>query len=194
MSQRPRRRTQEERSADTQGRLLDATIDCVVELGYAGASTVAICQRAGVSRGAQLHHYPTRAKLVASAIERLFELRNREFRESLGARPDLPKALKRLWKIYTGKTYYAWAELLVAARSDPELRAQLREVDDQFFEQAKATCRQLLGGAAADEARVAAVARLTLSVLDGLALNHTLGGRDAQSRKVLAELGRVLGG
>ena len=185
-------RTQEQRSAETQSRLLEATIDCLVDLGYAGASTTEICARAGVSRGAQLHHYPTKAQLVAAAIERLFEQRHREFRETLARQPDVPSALSALWKIYTGKTFYAWAELLVASRADPELRAHLRRVDDVFFEQAKATCRTLLGGPSVDEERAAGLARLILSVLDGLALNHTLGGRQAVSRAVLAELAGIL--
>ncbi len=187
-------RTQGQRSAETQGKLLDATIDCLVELGYAGASTTAICERAGVSRGAQLHHYPTKAELVAAAIERLFERRHQEFRESLGEHPDAAKSMERLWGIYTGKTFYAWAELLVASRTEPDLRKRLREVDDAFFEQAKQTCRKLLGGRKVSDERAAAIARLTLSVLDGLALNFTLGGREEITRGVLAELGRVMAG
>lgn len=192
MAAHARPRTQEERSAETQGRLLDATIDCLVDLGYAGASTTAICDRAGVSRGAQLHHYPTKAELVSAAIERLFDRRHREFRETLAAQPDLGHALSRLWRTYTGRTYYAWAELLVASRTDPELRARLRKVDDRFFEEAKVTCRRLVGAAGLDDARIAALTRLILSVLDGQAMNHTLGGREEVSRGVLAELGRFL--
>lgn len=192
MATRSPPRTQEQRSAETQGRLLEATIDCLVELGYAGASTTAICARAGVSRGAQLHHYPTKAALVAAAIERLFAERHREFRETLADEPEVPRALAALWRIYTGKTFYAWAELLVASRSDPELRAHLRRVDDAFFDQAQMTCRALLRGGSVEDERVAGLARLVLSVLDGLALNHTLGGREAASQAVLAELGRML--
>ena len=194
MPSRTRRRTQAQRSAATQEGLLDATIACLVELGYAGATTTAICDRAGVSRGAQLHHYPTKAQLVAGAIERLFERRHREFRESLEEAPDLARSLERLWRIYTSDTFYAWAELLVASRTDPALRRRLREVDDKFFEEATITCRRLLGARGADEARVGALARLTLCVLDGLALNHTLGGRGPQARAVLTELGRALAG
>ncbi len=188
------RRTQRERSNSTQGLLLDATIDCIVELGWAGASTTAICERAGVSRGAQLHHYPTKERLVAAAIDRLFEARHHEFRQFLGAQPDLRAAIRALWKIYTGKTFYAWAELLVASRTSPELRAHLREVDDRFFAEAVQTCRTLLGDRGGDDARAAATTRLILSILDGLALNHTLGGRDAISVGVLAELETLLAG
>jgi AcrR family transcriptional regulator len=192
MVRRKRRRTQEERSTATQNLLLDATIGCLVDLGYAGTTTTAVCQRAGVSRGAQLHHYPAKAQLVAAAIERLFERRHTEFRESLEAQPNLGLALERLWEIYTSDTFYAWAELLVASRTDAGLRKRLRKVDDAFFTQAVLTCRQLLGVETGQDARIGGLARLTLCVLDGLALNHTLGGREQQSRDVLAELGRTL--
>ncbi len=187
-----RKRTQEERSSTTQGLLLDATIKCLVQHGYAGATTTAICERAGVSRGAQLHHYPTKAQLVAGAIERLFERRHREFRDSLEAQPEVTEALERLWEIYTSDTYYAWAELLIASRTDAALRKRLRKVDDAFFAQAVLTCRRLLGLETGEDERVGALARLTLCVFDGLALNHTLGGREAQARAVLEQLGLAL--
>jgi AcrR family transcriptional regulator len=71
----PSRAPQQERSRVTQQRLLTATIDCLVEYGWSGATTTVIAERAGVSRGAQLHHYPTRAALVMAAVEHLCELR-----------------------------------------------------------------------------------------------------------------------
>lgn len=181
-------RTQQERSTATQARLLDATISCLVDLGYAGTSTTAICKRAGLSRGAQLHHYPTKAQLVCAAIEHLFMRRHQEFRDSLGAQPNLDSAFSGLWEIYASDTLYAWMELLVASRTDELLRGHLRAVDDRFFAEAMLTCRRLLGMDDGDEERVAALARLILSVFDGLALNHTLGGREEIARNVLSEL------
>ena len=68
-----RRRTQEERSAETRTRLLDAAIECLLKLGYAGTTTTEIATRAKVSRGAQLHHYPTKQELLTAAVEHLFE-------------------------------------------------------------------------------------------------------------------------
>lgn len=195
-----RRRTQAERSAGTRARLLGATIDSLYELGWAGTSTTTICERAGTTRGAMLHHYPTKAALVAGAIEQLFSERHDEFRSYLAAKVgaarratshgarELEPAVAALWRIYTGKTFYAWAELLVAARTDPELRTQLRKVDDRFFAQAVLTCTALLGLEEAPEHEVAALTRLLLSVLDGLALNHALGGRERIAGDVLATL------
>jgi AcrR family transcriptional regulator len=58
------RRTQEERRAATRGALLDATIDCLVEYGYHGVTTSRVAERAGVSRGAQVHYFPTKTDLA----------------------------------------------------------------------------------------------------------------------------------
>jgi len=71
------RRTQAERTASTRARLLDATLECLCDLGYARTTTPEIARRAGLSRGAQLHHFPTKAELVTGAIEHLFARRNR---------------------------------------------------------------------------------------------------------------------
>ena len=54
------RRTQQQRSDETRAALLDATIICLHEVGYAGTSTTLVSERAGVSRGAQTHHFPTK--------------------------------------------------------------------------------------------------------------------------------------
>ena len=64
------RRTQRERSAATQAALLDAAIDCLIAEGYANTTTSRVAARAGLSRGAHLHHFQTRAALVAAAVER----------------------------------------------------------------------------------------------------------------------------
>ena len=63
--------SQEERRAETRAKLLDATIECLLEEGYAGTTTRRVAELAGVSQGAQTHHFPYRVDLVAAAIERL---------------------------------------------------------------------------------------------------------------------------
>ena len=84
---------QEERSAETRRRLLDATVACLFERGYAGTTTTEIASRAGVSRGAQLHHFPKKDELVVSALEHVFELRlARNERRDRGAAVGQPRA------------------------------------------------------------------------------------------------------
>src|SRR5690349_22287634 len=83
------RRSNAERSAATQTRLLDATIECLIERGWAGTSTTEIVRRAGVSRGAQVHHFPTKDDLVLAAVEHLLARRIREFEATFA---DMPAA------------------------------------------------------------------------------------------------------
>src|SRR5580700_10650527 len=82
------RRTQGERSAAMRERLLDAAIDCLYELGYSGTTTIEVAARAGVSRGAQLHHFPTKEHLVTLAVRHVLAKRLEEFRTAFAALPD----------------------------------------------------------------------------------------------------------
>jgi AcrR family transcriptional regulator len=129
---RPRRRTQAERSASTRGRLLDATIECLVARGYAGTTTAEIETCAGVSRGARMHHFPTKAALLAAAVEQLYEGLAEHFARAMaemGTDADrFHTGYRLLWETYTAPVQAAVLELFVAARSDPELRRELVEV------------------------------------------------------------------
>ena len=125
---------QQERSRATQRRLLDATVDCLVEFGWAGTTTTVIAERAGVSRGAQLHHYPTKAALVLAAVAHLAERRGAEIRAEAATLPAQPpqkrvaRVVDLLAAAFTGPLFVAALELWVAARTDPELRDGARAV------------------------------------------------------------------
>ena len=129
-----RRRTQEERSATTRAALLDATIECLVEYGYSNLTTTRVVERAGVSRGAQVHHFPTKAQLVSEAVLHLAGKRMEEFLQTM---PHLPRneekrvsrILDLIWEVHTIPLYEAALELWVAARTDPELRESLAAVE-----------------------------------------------------------------
>jgi len=122
-------RTQQERSAAMRKRLLDATVDSLVRYGYAGTTTTRVTELAGVTRGAQVHHFPTRADLVAAAVRYLAARRAQLAFEKLDAvreAPDpLDAGLDLMWEIHQSPIQYATVELWVAARTDPELREQL---------------------------------------------------------------------
>jgi AcrR family transcriptional regulator len=128
-----RPRTQSERSAETQAALLDATIETLVELGYARTSTTEIARRAGVSRGAQVHHYPTKADLVVAAVERLYARQEAEFARRFAELPagerTMARAVDELWSIFESEVYPAALELVVASRTDPELQVVVHAVN-----------------------------------------------------------------
>ncbi|HEY8073039.1 MAG TPA: TetR/AcrR family transcriptional regulator, partial [Labilithrix sp.] len=148
-----------------------------------------ICKRAGVSRGAQLHHFPTKESLVAAAVDHLVQERMRELGERLASAPpgvlDLQQAAEYLWSIYTGATFYAWLELVVAARTDPELRSVLASVDARVTSRAERLVKKFLLPYVEDAKEVAATTRLILALFDGLATHRILTGDDAAAHRAL---------
>jgi len=170
-----RRRTQEERSAATKTRLLDATLECLAELGYARTTTTEIAERGGVSRGAQLHHFPTKAELVTEAVAYLFERRDEEFRAAFAKLPaDADRgaaAVDILWSMVSGSTFHAWLELAVAARTDPVLKPKVAALTTRFAENVKRTFRELFPRPEGAPPNWELAPVFTFALLEGLALD-----------------------
>ncbi len=186
--------TQAERTAATTERLLDATLAALIDAGYRGASTPEICRRAGVSRGAQLHHFRTKQELVAAAVEHLFTKRVADLERRIGACPtviDLADAASFLWSVYTGDTYYAWLELVVASRTDAELRALVAAVDARLVARAERLCHAVLLPHVDDAREIAATTRLVLAIFDGLGTHQILLRDDEAARAVLRVAARA---
>ena len=188
------RRTQEERSAATRARLLDATIACLSDLGYSRTTTTEIADRAGVSRGAQLHHFPTKAELVTTAVEHLFEKRTEEFRKAFATLPAgvdrMAAAIDLLWSMVSGPTFHAWLELVVAARTDPELRKTVSEIGKRFSENVDRTYRELFPGAGPASPFFELAPMFTFGLLQGLALDQISGGDE---QKIVLVIGLLKG-
>jgi len=191
------RRTQAERSALTRGQLLDATIECLHELGYARTTTTEIAERAGVSRGAQLHHFPTKAELVITAVERLFERRHAEFVRAIAQLPAGPEraaaAIDLLWRMVSGPTFYAWLELAVAARTDPELRESVASLTERFMETVRRTFLDLFPPPAESNPLHAVAPLFAFALMDGLALQKILNDEPEHFRSVLDALKNLAG-
>jgi AcrR family transcriptional regulator len=186
----PSRAPQQERSRVTQQRLLTATIECLVDHGWSGATTTVIAERAGVSRGAQLHHYPTRAALVIAAVEHLCELRGAELRleaaELDGASPEqrLDRVIDMLATAYTGSLFIAALELWVAARTDPELRHALIPLEARLGREMHRLTVDLLR---ADESKpgVREAVQASLDLLRGLGVANMLTDDSARRAALL---------
>ncbi|MBF6361343.1 TetR/AcrR family transcriptional regulator [Nocardia farcinica] len=127
------RRTQEQRSTEMRTRLLDATIECLVEYGYAGTTTPRIAERAGVTRGAQVHHFGSKNDLVIAAINHLAQRRVqavlREMADLAPGADPVASALDFLWELHQDPLFTATVELWVAGRTDPVLAAAMAEVE-----------------------------------------------------------------
>jgi AcrR family transcriptional regulator len=182
----PQRRSQAQRSAATREALLDATIACLVDDGYANTTTSRVAERAGVSRGAHLHHFQRRQELVAAAMERLAERRGEELllaaEELPAGRERLPQGLDLLWAGYASPLFQAAIDLWSHARTDPELRERLTPVERRLDRQTLEVTKRLFPDLAElpDFDRLIELAAATMR---GLALLDTLHADDARNRR-----------
>jgi AcrR family transcriptional regulator len=114
-------------------RLLDATVECLVTYGYAGTTTHRVAELAGVTRGAQIHHFRSKMDLVVAAIEHLAQQRAQAaIREVAAIRASLDSAsavLDFIWKAHQGPIVVATLELWMAARTDPVLADHMQRVE-----------------------------------------------------------------
>ncbi len=143
------RRTQAERSAATRARILAATVDCLVEVGHAGTTTLEVQRRAEVSRGALLHHFPSRAELLVAAVYQLFEAQ----REVVGpavlrAREvgGIDAGIDVLWIAFNSPLAVGIDELWAAARNDAELREAIAKQDRNARVEIRNLCDALWPG------------------------------------------------
>jgi AcrR family transcriptional regulator len=176
----------QKRSVATRAALLDAAIECVVERGYAATTTIETARRAGVSRGAMLHHFPSKAELLSEAVEHLFDLRRAEFLEAFEAihpKADrLDSALDLLWSMFQGPAFVAWTELWVAARTDPELAAKVLDVERRFTDETRTMFAELFPEESPSGTMLHDIGRdFAFAVMQGVALQrlHPEGRRPA---------------
>ncbi len=187
--------SQEERTRAMRQRLLDATVECLVEVGWSGTSTTLVSQRAGVSRGAQLHHFPTKNDLVLAAVEHLSDARRDELR---AAAADLPTGRRRTRAVlemlathFTGAVFTAALELWVAARTDPALREAVGPLEQRIGRETHRSTVELLG---VDESRpgVRELVQATLDLVRGLGLASTITDDTARRKRILDQWARTL--
>jgi AcrR family transcriptional regulator len=182
-------RTQQQRREHTREALLDATIECLVELGYSGTTAHEISRRAGLSRGAQQHHFTTKAELMAAAVEHLVDRLKDEVTRTLVLPPGperVGEAIDLLWRGFSGKLSTAALELWVAARTDEELRRSMLPVDRAL---ARSTL-DLYRAAAGDDLpaeRLETMFWLTVNITRGLALDAMIGGDPERRARLLDE-------
>ncbi len=130
-------RTQEQRRAETRGKLLDATVRSLSEVGFAATTSRRVSEMAGVSLGAQTHHFPHRHDLMGAAIEWAAQRRVDELREIAADLPEDPAErlgalLDILWADFNSPTFDVFIKLWVAAADDPELHTHLIPVESRL--------------------------------------------------------------
>ncbi|WP_018682997.1 TetR/AcrR family transcriptional regulator [Actinokineospora enzanensis] len=189
------REPRQDRSRVTRQRLLAAAVDCLAEVGWTGSTVSVVAERAGVSRGAAQHHFPTREDLFTAAIEYVTEQRVTHIRSGF---PDLPAGRDRtefvvhtIGEMYAGKLFRAALHLWVAAASDNQLRKRVVPLEARVGRETHRLAVEALG---ADESRpgVREAVQATLDLARGLGLANLLTDDTRRRRRVLAEWAAVL--
>ena len=181
VAQKRERMTQAERRRVTRGRLLDATIESLIEVGYPRTTTVGVGERSGLSRGAQLHHFPSKADLLIAAIEHLAAERDREFEAELTARWEettdpVGAMVDMLWSMFSGPLFWAVFELMVACRTDDELREKFEQLERRLGSGINRAFKKFTGRNDR-EAKIAI--EMTLFFLRGLAIERIFRDNEA---------------
>lgn len=175
-------------------RLLEATVELLVERGFAGTSTTLVSERAGVSRGAQLHHFPTKNALVVAAVEHLTAVRGQELAaaaEALPAGGGTRAVLALLGDHFTSPVFTAALELWVAARTDPALMEAVAPLEQRVGRDAHRLTVDLLG---VDETApgVRELVQATLDLVRGLGLANTITDDRRRRERILDRWAQTL--
>ncbi|BAM89871.1 TetR family transcriptional regulator [Bradyrhizobium oligotrophicum S58] len=160
----------------TRSRILNAAVECLIESGVAGTTTLAVQHRADVSRGALLHHFPTHAALLAASVTELVRRNERAVAQSRArARPadTLIAAVETLAFAARQPAYLAELELWAVARTDTALKQALIAAERGARRDLEHVYSQLFGKWT-DSDRYSELVELTLHFIRGLAISETI--------------------
>ncbi|MEU1478143.1 TetR/AcrR family transcriptional regulator [Streptomyces sp. NPDC005760] len=178
----------QDRSRATRQRLLEAAVACLAEHGWAGSTVTVVAERAGVSRGAAQHHFPTREDLFTAAVEYVAEERSTALRALFpqGAAEDRRAVISALVDLYTGPLFRAALHLWVAASNEEQLRPRVTELEARVGRETHRIAVDLLG---ADESKpgVRETVQGLLDMARGLGLANLLTDDKARRDRVVAQ-------
>ncbi|MBL7501000.1 TetR/AcrR family transcriptional regulator [Frankia sp. CNm7] len=176
----------DEQREDSRRRILDAAVDCLIEGGFANATTLRIQTRAGISRGGLLHHFPSRGALLVAASEHLARQRlasTKEQAEQIArAHPAGPERLTRMvelmWSSFHEPHWWAALELWTASRTHEDIAAALRPVERHLGAIVRDTTDAMFGPVYVSHPRYRQLRELLLNSMRGLALTYAFDRRD----------------
>ncbi|MEA5362645.1 TetR family transcriptional regulator [Amycolatopsis sp., V23-08] len=189
------REPQQERSRTTRRRLIEAALDSFGERGWHGVTVAVIAERAGVSRGAAQHHFPTRETLVAAAVDLLGEAQIDELRAQAAGLPSgssrIERVVEMVLNLYTGPLFRAALQLWAVAATDEALRDVLVPLEARVGREAHRVTVELLS---VDESRagVRELVQATLDLARGLGLANLLTDDTRRRRQIVREWAQTL--
>lgn len=186
-------RSQQERSVSTIARLKRATVALIAERGYASITTNEIAQRAGVSRGALLHHYPLKIDLIADAAEEVWREAAAEVRrlsEELCRSAGFVDAfVDRMWEqVFREEAVKMSLDLMSAAQADADLRARIDAALRQLFDSYDEIADQVFAGAGLSRGERVTLVSFATCAIRGLRVQNIMAPSPGMTEAVLGEL------
>jgi len=171
-------RTQQQRRDETRRALLDAAVESLIEVGFARTTTLEVQRRADASRGALLHHFPSKTELLVAAVDHLAEMRARELKNLAKELPEgrarTDAVLELLWQCFSGTFFQVAMELRTAARTDAELRPVLIHAEKALRDRILAQARTLFGKDVSEHPGLERALDFTLQFMIGAAMTTVL--------------------
>ncbi len=192
---------QAQKSAMTRDTILDAALDCFITIGYASTTTAKIADKARVSRGAMLHHFPSKTELIQAAVEylhgKLLYLYAKNIDEAIGEDEahDLPvdernrRGLQGYWNYLSSDFFVAYHELCVAGRTDPELQDILEDSIARFDENVAESSSKLFPEWAERGELYVIAMDITKFLMEGMAVSQIVSQKDQRVERMIHYLG-----
>jgi len=184
---------QAEKSALTRQAILEAAVRSFVEHGYAKTTTAMIAEEASVSRGAMMHHFPSRSAVMNAVVGYLHVRRLNEYRALMSdidspdqqlTRKAIKTSVESAWKYVNLPSFVAYQELLAAARTDKELAKAVGEVEQDFEREFLKTVRSVFPHWKQVKSLQAAH-DLVQFVMQGMGVAHRSSHREQRARRVI---------
>lgn len=177
---------QKTKSEKTRSIILDAALRCFYERGYNNTTTEKVAHEAGVSRGAMLHHFPSRFDLIKATVHylhgqrlELFEEQEREIQEN-AEHSLINEGIDAYWKQLHSPLFTVWNELRVAARTDSDLHNILKPASRNFEKNLQKISTSVFPDLALSE-EFEKANLLTTYLLEGMAVNGVSNGPQADA-------------
>ena len=127
---------QSQKSSLTRDRIIISTLECIVEFGYVRTTMVRIAKIARVSQGSMQYHFPAKIDAIKAAINYLHVKRLSDHQRDLANIPEgvdpMAHAIEVYWKHLNEGHFVAYQDLVIAARTDPELASVLQPSYQRF--------------------------------------------------------------
>ena len=168
---------QQTKSELTRTAILDAALRCFHKLGYNNTTTEKIAAEAGVSRGAMLHHFPSRIALIGAAVQHLTDKRLAAYEseetevQNQARYTRIEEGIDSYWRQLDSWLFVVFLELQVAARTDEELREILIPALAEYDRASLVSTRKLFPDLALS-GRFELAVSVSLYLLEGLAVNQ----------------------